>query len=153
MLAIKLKRIGKKKQPSYRIVVAEKRSKANGGFVEDLGYFNPHSKEKRIEGERVKHWIQSGAQPTETVHNLLVRESVIDEPKLKSHSTRRRKSQIAREEKAKAEAAAKAAQEAEAEKAQAEEATTDEAPIEGVVEEAPKEEETTTETEEEKKEE
>ncbi|PIR04745.1 MAG: 30S ribosomal protein S16 [Candidatus Liptonbacteria bacterium CG11_big_fil_rev_8_21_14_0_20_35_14] len=115
MLAIKLKRIGKKKQPSYRIVVAEKKSKANGGFVEDLGFFNPHSKEKKIEGERVNYWIKNGAKPTETVHNLLVSESVILNAKVKSHSTRRRKKHIEKEEKAKAEAVLQAQKEVEVE--------------------------------------
>jgi small subunit ribosomal protein S16 len=82
MLAIKLQRIGKKHQPSYRIVVAEKRSKMAAPPVEDLGSYNPFTKAFTCNKERVAHWIKSGAQPTVTVHNLLVSRAVIMTPKL-----------------------------------------------------------------------
>ncbi len=71
MLAIKLKRIGKKHQASFRIIVAEKRSKVNGRFVEDLGWYNPHTNKSKINIERVSHWIKNGAQPTISLKNLL----------------------------------------------------------------------------------
>jgi small subunit ribosomal protein S16 len=77
MLAIKLQRIGKKHQPSYRIVIAEKRSKLNGRPVEDIGWWNPRSKEHGIEKERANHWISKGAKPTDTVWNLLVTAGVL----------------------------------------------------------------------------
>lgn len=83
MLAIKLQRIGKKHQPSYRLVVAEKRSKLNAPPVEDLGSWNPFTKKANFAGERVSHWLKSGAQPTPTVHNLLVKEGVLNAPKAK----------------------------------------------------------------------
>lgn len=86
MLAIKLKRIGKKHQPSFRVVINEKRSKATGRYIEDLGWFNPRSKEFKINTERVNYWIKSGAQPTDTVHNLLVRAEAISGPKKAVHS-------------------------------------------------------------------
>lgn len=85
MLAIKLKRIGKKHQPSYRIIIAEKKSKMSGRYVDDLGWMNPKNKEMKVDGERVAHWIRVGAQPTETVHNLLVKSGVIKGVKIPKH--------------------------------------------------------------------
>ncbi len=77
MLAIKLQRIGKKHQPSYRVVVAEKRSKMLAPPVEDLGSFDPRTKVANVKKERVLHWVKMGAQPTITANNLLVKEGVI----------------------------------------------------------------------------
>ena len=77
MLAIKLQRIGKKHQPSYRVVVAEKRSKMLAPPVEDLGSYDPRSKVATVKKERVLHWVKMGAQPTITANNLLVKEGVI----------------------------------------------------------------------------
>ncbi len=77
MLAIKLQRIGKKHQPSYRLVVAEKRSKLGAPPVEDLGSYNPKTKTVNVKGERVTYWIENGAQPTVSAHNLLVNKSVL----------------------------------------------------------------------------
>ncbi len=71
MLAIKLKRIGKKHQAAYRVIVAEKRSKLGGRYVEDLGWFNPHTDEIKISKERAEYWIKAGAQPTDRVRRLL----------------------------------------------------------------------------------
>lgn len=82
MLAIKLQRIGKKHQPSYRVVVAEKRSKMAAPPVEDLGSYDPRTKATTVKNERVSHWIKMGAQPTVTAHNLLVKEGAITGPKL-----------------------------------------------------------------------
>ncbi len=70
MLAIKFRRIGKKKQASYRIVVAEKRSKLGGRYVEDLGWFNPRNNQFDLKIDRVKYWIEQGVQPTESVAAL-----------------------------------------------------------------------------------
>jgi len=73
MLAIKLKRIGRKHQPSYRLVVAEKRSKLGGEPVEDLGSYVPFSKTLTVNGERVNYWIGKGAQPSDSVRTLIAR--------------------------------------------------------------------------------
>ncbi len=81
MLAIKLQRIGKKHQPSYRIVVANKRSKMAAPPVEDLGSYNATSKAFAVNGEKVATWMKKGAQPTATVHNLFVAHKVITAPK------------------------------------------------------------------------
>ena len=77
MLAIKLQRIGKKHQPSYRVVVAEKRSKLGGPPVEDLGAYDPRVKQLTVEKDRVSHWVKLGAQPTTTVWNLFVKNGIV----------------------------------------------------------------------------
>ncbi len=82
MLAIKLQRVGKKHQPSYRLVVAERRSKMAGPPVEDLGTYNPFTKAATFSKDRVAHWIKMGAQPTLTVHNILVSQKAITSPKI-----------------------------------------------------------------------
>ena len=83
MLAIKLQRIGKKHQPTYRIVVAEKRSKMAAPPVEDLGSYDPMDKKANVSKDRVAYWLKAGAQPTATAHNLLVKEGALNAPKLK----------------------------------------------------------------------
>jgi len=77
MLAIKLQRIGRKHQPSYRLVVAEKRSKMAGPPLEDLGSYNSFTKISTINKDRVSYWFGVGARPTVTVHNFLVKEGII----------------------------------------------------------------------------
>ncbi len=70
---IRLRRIGAKKAPVYRVVVADSRSPRDGRFVEELGYYNPMTDpaEVKIDVEKAKVWIKNGAQPTETVKALL----------------------------------------------------------------------------------
>lgn len=85
MLAIKFKRQGKKHQASYRVVVAEKRSKLGGEDVSDLGWFNPHTDKFELNKEEVIKWMKVGAKPTESVHNLLVRAEVLKENKIPVH--------------------------------------------------------------------
>jgi small subunit ribosomal protein S16 len=80
MLAIKLQRVGRKHQPSYRLVTAVKKSKMAAPPVEDLGSYNPRTKTAAFKKERVLHWISVGAQPTVTVHNLLVKQGVLSVP-------------------------------------------------------------------------
>ncbi|HVN26768.1 MAG TPA: 30S ribosomal protein S16 [Candidatus Paceibacterota bacterium] len=81
MLAIKLQRIGKKHQPSYRFVVAERRSKMAAPPVEDLGSYNPFTKAAAVNKERILYWMNVGAQPTVSVHNLLVAQGIVSAPK------------------------------------------------------------------------
>lgn len=72
MLRIRLARTGKKNKAQFRLVVAEKARAANKKFIEILGHYNPHSKEKVFKKERVQYWISKGAQPSATVHNFLI---------------------------------------------------------------------------------
>ncbi len=99
MLAIKLKRIGKKHQPSYRIVIAEKKSKMSGRFVEDLGWYNPFSKEIKVDKERADFRLKTGAQPTNTVYNLLVKSGIINGPKKAVHKIVKKAEESKQEEK------------------------------------------------------
>src|SRR3989344_2942408 len=89
MLAIKLRPVGKKKQISYRVVVMEKKSKLVGKFIEDLGWYNPHTKLCALKQDRIEYWTKSGAQPTDTVHNILVREKVREGPKIAKHGRKK----------------------------------------------------------------
>jgi ribosomal protein S16 len=72
MLVIRLKPVGRKHQISYRIVVTEKRSKLNGPYREDLGFYNPRTDKFSVNAERAKYWLSIGAQPSDTVYNILV---------------------------------------------------------------------------------
>ena len=84
MLTIRLTRKGKKNQPFFRVVVIDKRRSAKGGrAVEILGYVDPLTKRKSLKKERILYWIKNGAQPSDTMHNLLVSEKIIDAPKIK----------------------------------------------------------------------
>jgi len=91
MLAIKLSRKGKKNQPFFRIIVLEKSKDPFGDFLEDLGYLNPLTKKTSLKVDRIKHWISQGAQPSGSVHNLLVREGVIKADKVKVTRTHKKK--------------------------------------------------------------
>ena len=71
MVKIRLKRIGCKKAPHYRLVVVDQRVRRDGAPIEEVGYYNPRSKELRINKEAVEQWITKGAQPSETVASLL----------------------------------------------------------------------------------
>jgi small subunit ribosomal protein S16 len=73
MLAIRLMRMGAKKSPSYRVVVKEKLSKRDGAYVENVGFYNPtrDPAEVRLDMERVNYWLAQGAQPTDTVRQLI----------------------------------------------------------------------------------
>ena len=72
---IRLARMGTKKLPFYRIVVADQRSPRGGRFIERIGTFDPAKSELRIEGARVEHWISKGAVPSDTVKALLKKAS------------------------------------------------------------------------------
>ncbi len=94
MLAIKFKSVGKKHQRTFRIVVTEKRSKLQGRFVDDLGWFDPASDKFQVNGESAKKWISQGAQPTDSIHNLLVRAGVMKGPKIPVHKKAKTKATV-----------------------------------------------------------
>ncbi len=72
-VAIKLYRIGKKNQPIYRVVVSNKRYKANGKYIEEIGQYNPLKEPHlfRIKKDRLTYWLEKGAQPSEGIKKLL----------------------------------------------------------------------------------
>ena len=78
---IRLKRMGMKKKPFYRVVVADVNSPRDGRFIEEIGYYNPMTApaEVNVNGERAKYWLGVGAQPTDTVRTLLKNTGVIEE--------------------------------------------------------------------------
>jgi small subunit ribosomal protein S16 len=78
MLKIRLRRVGAKKQPSYRFVVAESDAPRDGAFVESLGYYNPLTDPATvsIDADRTREWLRRGAQPTDRVARLLSKSGV-----------------------------------------------------------------------------
>jgi small subunit ribosomal protein S16 len=80
MLKIRLRRMGAKKQPTYRFVVADSRSPRDGRFIEILGHYNPRTEPKTLEvnAEKAKEWLAKGAQPTETVRRLFAEKGIME---------------------------------------------------------------------------
>jgi small subunit ribosomal protein S16 len=80
MLRIRLRRMGAKKQPSYRVVVADQRAPRDGRFVEIIGHYNPRTEPTtfQIDEERALYWLSQGAQPSESVERLLRKEGTLD---------------------------------------------------------------------------
>jgi len=86
MLVIRFFRVGKKNQPSFKIVVTDKKKPPKGGeFLEEVGFYNPLTKEKILKSDRIKYWLSVGAKPSDTVHNLLVKEKIIEGKKIPVH--------------------------------------------------------------------
>ena len=83
MLAIRFQRVGRTKQPFYRVVVSEKTKDMYGKHLEILGTYNPRSKETALKAERIKHWLSKGAQASAVVFNLLIKEGLIEGQKKK----------------------------------------------------------------------
>ncbi len=77
---MRLRRLGAKKAPFYRVIVADSRSPRDGRFIEEIGYYNPLTDpaEIKIDAEKAKKWLGNGAQPTETVKSLLKKSGIVD---------------------------------------------------------------------------
>ena len=128
MLTIRLQRVGKRNNPAFRVVLMDaRRSAKSGDFLEILGSHNPRRKSLfSIKKDRVSHWLSKGAQPSNTIHNLLVREKVIDAPKRNVVPP----SKLKKLEQVSAEASVEAVAEQQPQKvAEAEELVVSEAPI------------------------
>lgn len=146
MLKIRLKRLGAKKAPTYRVIVINSTTKREGRPIEELGYYNPKTKDMKLNKEGAEAWIKKGAQPTDTVKYLIAncnKDGSLNYKK--KETTKLSKKAIAKkaaEEEAKAAAAAKAeeetkaAEEAPAEEVPAEETPAEEAPAEEAAPEA-----------------
>jgi small subunit ribosomal protein S16 len=141
MLMMRLQRVGRKNDPSFRIVVTDKRTGPKSDrHIDRLGSYNPKMNHVQIDGEKAKEWLAKGVQPSDTVHNILVGQKVIEG---KKKNVLPKKSPIIDEEaikRAAEEAAAKAAAEAkakaDAEAAEAAAKEVAEAPAEEVAPEA-----------------
>ena len=79
MVKIRLKRMGMKKHPFYRIVVADERSPRDGRFIEEIGYYNPMKQpaDIKVDNEKAVDWMKKGAQPSDTVRNILSKKGVM----------------------------------------------------------------------------
>lgn len=86
MLTLRLQRLGKKRFPTYRLIVSEKGRDTNDMYLENLGSYNPHAKANQFvpKAERIQYWLKSGAQTSGTVHNLLVNAGLIQGKKKRS---------------------------------------------------------------------
>lgn len=90
MLKIRFFRVGKKNQPSFKIIVTDKRRPPRGGrFVERVGFWNPLTKEKVLRTERIKYWLSVGAKPSDSVHNLLIKEKILKGKKIPVHKKKK----------------------------------------------------------------
>lgn len=84
MLRLRLQRRGKRNYATYRVVVADRRAPVKGRFVADLGPYNPHTNEFKVDKDATVAWLAKGAQPSATVHNLLVENGVLKADKVTS---------------------------------------------------------------------
>jgi len=83
MLKIRLQRIGRKNDPSFRVVLTDsKNSTKSGKFLEILGTYNPKASEKNLENDRIKYWMSKGAKCSDTMHNFLVHDKIIEGKKV-----------------------------------------------------------------------
>ena len=77
MLKLRLKRIGRKKQPTYRLVIIENTTRRNGRPIEQVGYYNPLTKESYFNIYKIQNWLNYGVQPTQTVRSLLRKANIM----------------------------------------------------------------------------
>ena|SRR3989344_2095420 len=96
MLKIRLQRIGRKNDPSFRVVLTDSNNSTKSGkFLEILGTYNPRAGEKNLMAERIKYWTSKGAKLSETMHNFLVQDKVVEGKKInvlpKKKPTKKRK--------------------------------------------------------------
>ena len=145
-LKIRLSRGGSKKRPFYRIVVAEAAAPRDGRYVERVGHYNPmvpkeHENRLSVNSDRVKFWMNKGAQPTDRVHKLLALAEILKAPEIREQPKKsavgkkraEREAEVAEAKAAAAEAAGEteaAAEEAQAKAAPVEEAPAEEVPVE-----------------------
>ncbi len=94
MLKIRLCRVGKKNRAQFRVAVADGRRAPGGRFIEVLGHYDPHTKEKVFKKERIEYWISKGAQPSSTVHNFLVDAGIIKAEKVTSWKPKKKEKTV-----------------------------------------------------------
>ena len=90
MVKIRLRRVGAKSKPSYRLVVADARSPRDGAFIDIIGHFNPLTDPETlvISEEKARHWLSQGAQPTDTAARLLTKAGIIEKSKTSKEKTK-----------------------------------------------------------------
>ena len=131
MIKLRLKRFGKKRETSFRIVACNSTSRRDGRPLQELGFYNPRTKETRLDTDALRARLEQGAQPSDTVRTLLERGGLLTKSVRPAEVIGKLKQEEARKkEAAEAKAAAKAEAEAKASEAAAEEAPAEEAPAE-----------------------
>ena len=131
MIKLRLKRFGKKRETSFRIVACNSTSRRDGRPLQELGFYNPRTKETRLDTDALRARLEQGAQPSDTVRTLLERGGLLTKSVRPAEVIGKLKQEEARKkETADAKAAAKAEAEAKASEAAAEEAPAEEAPAE-----------------------
>jgi len=78
MLKLRLKRTGRKRSPSYRLVIMENTCRRDGRPIDELGYYNPITKQYKFDTDKIRKWLNYGVKPTETVINLLKKAEIVD---------------------------------------------------------------------------
>jgi small subunit ribosomal protein S16 len=91
MLTIRLSRVGKKNRPTYRIIISEKARDPYGRALEILGSYDPHNKNLKVDGDRVRYWIGKGSQTSTTINNLFIDNKIIEGEKKKATKTATKK--------------------------------------------------------------
>lgn len=141
MLVIRLQRTGRKNRATFRVVLQEKAKAPKSKALEILGSYNPHLADRKdqvtLKADRIKHWLSVGAQPSNTIHNMLVEFGIVEGAKKRSVQPKIDHEAIAAAEEAKK--AAEEAAKAEAEAKESAEETAEEAPAEEKAEEASEE--------------
>ncbi|MBA7621670.1 30S ribosomal protein S16 [subsurface metagenome] len=89
MVKIRLRRVGAKKKPSYRLVVADVRAPRDGAFIDIIGHYNPLTDPEAIvvNEEKALHWLRQGAQPTDTTARLLTKAGIVEKSKTSEEKT------------------------------------------------------------------
>nr|YP_009497102.1 ribosomal protein S16 [Psammoneis obaidii]AWT39815.1 ribosomal protein S16 [Psammoneis obaidii] len=78
MLKLRLKRIGRKRSPSYRLVIMENSTRRDGRPIDEVGYYDPITKTSKFDAIKIKKWLNYGAKPTDTIFNLLKKSNIIE---------------------------------------------------------------------------
>jgi small subunit ribosomal protein S16 len=79
MLKIRLQRVGRKHEPTFRLVLSDSKNSTKSGRIKEiLGSYDPRKTTEKLDADRVKYWLSTGAQPTDTVHNLLINQKIIE---------------------------------------------------------------------------
>ena len=125
MIKLRLKRFGKKREASFRLVATNSTSRRDGRPLEELGFYNPRTKETRLDTEAIRTRLSQGAQPTDTVRSLLEKGGLIEKTLRPAEVVGKQKQADAREAAAKQAVKEAAEAKAAAEAASAEEATTE----------------------------
>jgi small subunit ribosomal protein S16 len=100
MIHIRLTRVGKRNQPLYRLIVIDKNKDPWAKYIEIIGTTNPRTKEKNLKVDRIKYWLSVGAQPSDTVRNMLITEKIMEGKKVSvTNISNKRKEKMAAKEK------------------------------------------------------